>query len=199
MPCRPQHPPTVTSHAAGEQLPLCPAGICVHGPECAKDWRAANNPLKKASLFACPDCGAFRPLTIDHIIPRALGGEDCADNLRLTCQPCNSSKGATPAAQYDPRKAQERRRERAKADQKRWAEYKRKRRRREYWKLRDTEKRATQAVAQQPERERKQAEQAAAQQRLAAERADFLQRWRVDYAKRTAVSTTSPARQPTPE
>ncbi len=33
--------------------------------------------------------------TLDHEVPRDLGGSDHAENLRLTCQSCNSSKGAS--------------------------------------------------------------------------------------------------------
>lgn len=33
--------------------------------------------------------------TIDHKVPRNLGGSENAGNLQLVCQPCNSSKGAS--------------------------------------------------------------------------------------------------------
>lgn len=33
--------------------------------------------------------------TIDHYIPKARGGSDKGDNLRLACDPCNSDKGDT--------------------------------------------------------------------------------------------------------
>jgi len=32
--------------------------------------------------------------TLDHILPRALGGSDDPSNLRLACRQCNSSRGA---------------------------------------------------------------------------------------------------------
>ncbi len=33
--------------------------------------------------------------TMDHKVPRNLGGSENAGNLHLVCQPCNSSKGAS--------------------------------------------------------------------------------------------------------
>lgn len=42
---------------------------------------------------ACQRCSATDDLTLDHIHPWSLGGPDTADNLRVLCRPCNSSKG----------------------------------------------------------------------------------------------------------
>lgn len=33
------------------------------------------------------------PLTVDHIIPKSLGGEDHIDNYQPMCFPCNNKKG----------------------------------------------------------------------------------------------------------
>lgn len=44
--------------------------------------------------FHCVQCGADRPLSLDHIYPWSLGGEDTFDNLQTLCLPCNSRKGA---------------------------------------------------------------------------------------------------------
>jgi 5-methylcytosine-specific restriction endonuclease McrA len=41
----------------------------------------------------CPICGVLTDLTIDHILPRSLGGPDTATNRRLLCRRCNSVKG----------------------------------------------------------------------------------------------------------
>ena len=41
----------------------------------------------------CVYCGETSKLTTEHLIPRNRGGQDCADNLVLACQSCNSSKG----------------------------------------------------------------------------------------------------------
>jgi len=35
----------------------------------------------------------FRNMTVDHIIPRARGGQDNLDNLQLLCAACNATKG----------------------------------------------------------------------------------------------------------
>jgi hypothetical protein len=44
--------------------------------------------------YACTLCGSDVALTLDHVFPWSLGGEDDVDNLRLLCQSCNSRKGA---------------------------------------------------------------------------------------------------------
>ena len=49
---------------------------------------------------ACRYCGAAAPdvkLTVDHVVPVALGGTDEPSNLVTACEPCNSGKSATPA------------------------------------------------------------------------------------------------------
>lgn len=42
----------------------------------------------------CCYCGADGRLSLDHLLPRARGGLDSADNLVWACRSCNSSKGA---------------------------------------------------------------------------------------------------------
>ncbi len=47
---------------------------------------------------ACRYCGASAPdvpLTVDHVIPIALGGTDDPSNLVTACQPCNAGKSAS--------------------------------------------------------------------------------------------------------
>lgn len=49
---------------------------------------------------ACSYCGARAPdarLTVDHVIPVALGGSDEPDNLTTACTDCNGGKAAAPA------------------------------------------------------------------------------------------------------
>jgi 5-methylcytosine-specific restriction endonuclease McrA len=47
-----------------------------------------------------------RKATVDHIVPRCLGGGDDPDNLRCLCHRCNSAQGKTygglavPAPEY---------------------------------------------------------------------------------------------------
>ena len=38
-------------------------------------------------------CGATTGLTVDHIIPLALGGTDHEENLQTLCYSCNNEKG----------------------------------------------------------------------------------------------------------
>lgn len=41
----------------------------------------------------CPICGSGFDLTVDHVLPRALGGPDSPTNRRWLCRRCNSVKG----------------------------------------------------------------------------------------------------------
>jgi len=41
----------------------------------------------------CQRCGSEENLSVDHIIPRSLNGDDSLSNLQCLCQSCNSSKG----------------------------------------------------------------------------------------------------------
>lgn len=43
---------------------------------------------------ACLHCGATQGLSLDHIYPWSLGGEDVLENLQTLCRSCNSKKGA---------------------------------------------------------------------------------------------------------
>lgn len=47
---------------------------------------------------ACRYCGAMAPeaeLTVDHVMPKALGGSDAPDNLVAACRDCNAGKSST--------------------------------------------------------------------------------------------------------
>jgi 5-methylcytosine-specific restriction endonuclease McrA len=41
----------------------------------------------------CQMCGTEERLSVDHIVPRTLGGSDSLDNLQVLCSSCNSAKG----------------------------------------------------------------------------------------------------------
>lgn len=43
---------------------------------------------------SCVSCGAVENLSLDHVYPWSLGGEDEPENLQTLCRSCNSSKGA---------------------------------------------------------------------------------------------------------
>ena len=41
-----------------------------------------------------------RNLTIDHIVPKSIGGTDHIENLWLLCGACNSSKGTKSQVEF---------------------------------------------------------------------------------------------------
>jgi hypothetical protein len=47
----------------------------------------------------CRYCGSFVPVPhLDHVMPRSRGGQHTADNLVVSCKPCNTAKkDRTPA------------------------------------------------------------------------------------------------------
>ena len=51
---------------------------------------------KRRNCFArdkvCLKCGSCENLTIDHVIPKSLGGRDWFINLQTLCKKCNSEK-----------------------------------------------------------------------------------------------------------
>lgn len=53
--------------------------------------------ILKRDRHACRYCGATAPdaiLTVDHVIPRALGGSDDPTNLVTACRDCNYGKAS---------------------------------------------------------------------------------------------------------
>lgn len=58
-------------------------------------------PLSRSNVFmrdryTCQYCGQARrspELTLDHIVPRSLGGETCWENIVTACRRCNTKKG----------------------------------------------------------------------------------------------------------
>jgi 5-methylcytosine-specific restriction enzyme A len=69
----------------------CPA----HAKTTARGYGSAWQ--KKAKAFIanhpwCCRCHAIKDLTVDHIVPKAKGGSDGYDNLRVLCRSCNSAK-----------------------------------------------------------------------------------------------------------
>ena len=53
-----------------------------------REWEREQQ-LPKECVF----CRSTQNLTTDHLIPINRGGDDSADNLVLSCQTCNSSRG----------------------------------------------------------------------------------------------------------
>lgn len=72
-------------------------------PSIIRLYRYVQIPYKKVNLsrqnifkrdrMKCVYCGSKEALTLDHVIPKSLGGRDTWDNLVTACQKCNSKKG----------------------------------------------------------------------------------------------------------
>ncbi|NJN27463.1 MAG: HNH endonuclease [Cyclobacteriaceae bacterium] len=72
-------------------------------PAVIKINRYVNVPFKGVVLsrenvfkrdgFTCQYCGTNQDLTLDHLIPKAKGGETKWNNLVTACKKCNSRKG----------------------------------------------------------------------------------------------------------
>lgn len=61
--------------------------------------------IKARDRNACVYCGATAEtsgahLHLDHLTPRVKGGSDTADNLVLSCRPCNSARHDLPLATW---------------------------------------------------------------------------------------------------
>jgi hypothetical protein len=55
-------------------------------------WRKIRQRILERDQFTCQHCG-MEGNTVDHILPRSLGGGDDDFNLQCLCFRCNSSKG----------------------------------------------------------------------------------------------------------
>lgn len=70
-----------------------PAGAeCITPSQCMK--------LLEFQKFLCAGCGEKKPLRLDHIRPRELGGESTLPNIQLLCEPCNVRKGHKKVIDY---------------------------------------------------------------------------------------------------
>lgn len=62
----------------------------------SSDKRDAKYELYKKARGHCAYCGkqiAYVDATLDHYMPKSLGGTNRRGNLRLSCKPCNAKKG----------------------------------------------------------------------------------------------------------
>ena len=69
--------------------------ITMTSPEAKRLWRRA---IKEHFGCTCVYCGKtyeLHELTLDHVYPRAFGGEDITSNLVPACLQCNQDKGST--------------------------------------------------------------------------------------------------------
>lgn len=57
--------------------------------------RKRKSQLARIYGSKCLKCGLPDAVTLDHVVPVALGGSFHLHNLQLLCKPCNLAKGAT--------------------------------------------------------------------------------------------------------
>ncbi len=57
-----------------------------------RQWRKIRERILRQGQYVCVYCGQ-EATTVDHVIPRRLGGNDSDDNLVPSCAKCNYSKG----------------------------------------------------------------------------------------------------------
>jgi 5-methylcytosine-specific restriction protein A len=55
-------------------------------------WRKIRQRILERDQMTCQACG-MEGNTVDHIVPRSLGGGDDEFNLQCLCYKCNSAKG----------------------------------------------------------------------------------------------------------
>ena len=68
--------------------------IAMTSPEAKRLWRRS---IKEHFDHTCVYCGkTYEPneLTLDHVHPRSMGGEDLTSNIVCSCQKCNQEKGS---------------------------------------------------------------------------------------------------------
>ncbi len=56
--------------------------------------------VKERDKFRCVDCNTHENLTVDHIVPVAMGGTNDVENLTTRCQTCNSKKGVRSVEEH---------------------------------------------------------------------------------------------------
>jgi 5-methylcytosine-specific restriction endonuclease McrA len=67
-----------------------------------RPWRRTRLRILVRDRWVCHWCGA-KANTVDHVVPRALGGGDHDANLVAACAPCNTRRGGELGASRSPR------------------------------------------------------------------------------------------------
>lgn len=72
------------------------------GRKMSMTWEGIASWLELIQFYgdSCLKCGATDRLTLDHIVPLALGGAHSTNNFQILCQSCNSAKGARNSIDY---------------------------------------------------------------------------------------------------
>lgn len=55
---------------------------------------ALRTAVFERDAYRCVQCGSWKDLRADHVVPEVHGGPTTLENLQTLCQPCNSRKGA---------------------------------------------------------------------------------------------------------
>ena len=63
-------------------------------PEAKKLWRRAIKEHFNCTCVYCGETYELSELTLDHVHPKTLGGEDITSNLVPACVKCNQAKGS---------------------------------------------------------------------------------------------------------
>lgn len=62
-----------------------------------KPSKSKRQRIYKRDGYRCTYCGSSENLTLDHIVPQALGGWHNDENLTTACRSCNCAKGKKEA------------------------------------------------------------------------------------------------------
>lgn len=65
----------------------------------------AQNEMAMFGALTCYCCGqpiTLATATLEHIVPKSLGGKDILSNLALSHEKCNSARGNTPSLRAEP-------------------------------------------------------------------------------------------------
>ena len=57
-----------------------------------RQWTKIRERILRRDGYICQYCGQ-EANTVDHVVPRRLGGNDVDDNLVASCRRCNLAKG----------------------------------------------------------------------------------------------------------
>ena len=68
--------------------------ITMTSPEAKRLWRRAIKEHFKCQCVYCGETYELHELTLDHVHPKSLGGEDLTSNLVPACTHCNQDKGS---------------------------------------------------------------------------------------------------------
>lgn len=63
------------------------------------EYRATRARVLGRDAHRCVYCGA-PATTVDHVVPRSVGGEDTDENLVAACVGCNKAKGDSSLAEF---------------------------------------------------------------------------------------------------